>query len=522
MKKMRFIWVLLFAVMIGCSDSSPTSSDDPDSGNENNEEASAQKEFVWDAMNYWYYWQGDVTELGDDYFEDDTDFNNYLKDFSDAEALFESLRHPDDDFSFFIDDYEEYQNEQDGIYAALGFNYGFFYRYNSSQPELVGYVRYVIPDSPAAEAGLKRLDVFTKVNGNEITINNFQNLLTDNSAQDLTLAEIKTSEGKIDEFVDGETVTVESREVIEDPIYTSEVVDTSNVKIGYLMYNSFQTNSHQDLNDVFADFKNQGINELVLDLRYNGGGSVLTSQLLGSLISGLGSSKRYATLAYNEKRSQRSRDLYFLDEVPVENADGDFEDSGPVNSVELSQLYVLTSSGTASASEAVINSLRPYMDVTVIGLKTIGKDEGSLTLYDAPAPYLDDDEANPDHKKAIQPIVTKIINSQEEDYPDGFKPDGYVNGECEKDADGRDIMDNCMSELTFNNLLKKPSIGDPKESLFARALDLIIGQSSKQKRTTETRFPALREIEMKNGVQDLRPNGNGMYIEPFMIPTNEN
>src|SRR6056297_3050631 len=125
MKKLRFIWVLLLAVMIGCSDSSPT---DPDPGNENGEEASDEKQFVWNAMNYWYYWQGDVTELGDDYFDKDTDFNNYLKDFSDAETLFESLRHPDDDFSFFIDDYEEYQNEQDGVYAALGFNYGFYYK----------------------------------------------------------------------------------------------------------------------------------------------------------------------------------------------------------------------------------------------------------------------------------------------------------------------------------------------------------------------------------------------------------
>lgn len=525
MKNLRFIWVLILAVMVGCSDGPVSPDDDSDSGNE---EVAAEKEFVWDAMNYWYYWQGDVTELGDNYFEDDVDFNNYLKQFSNAEELFESLRHPDDDFSFFIDDYEEYQDEQEGIYAALGINYGFICK-TGECAELLGYIRYIIPDSPADEAGLKRLDLFTKVDGNTITQNNYLDLLTNDSSHELLMVHLERTDDSF-EIVEDSTVMVNSEKVVEDPVLRTEVIDTSGVRIGYISYNAFRDNYHSRLNEVFGEFQSQNIDELVLDLRYNGGGSVLTSQLLSSLISGYGSSDKYAELAYNEKRSSRSRDLYFLDEVPLKNEEGEFErdsqgnfeNSEPINNLSLPSVYVLTSRGTASASEAVINSLNPYMDVTVIGLKTVGKDEGSLTLYDSSAPYLDDSDANPDHKKAIQPIVSKILNSAGVDYPDGFEPEGYDpnanqgSGGCPDDPN-----DNCVNEITIDNLIERPALGSPDEPLFSRALDIILGQTAKQKRTTDTRDIHLREIEMKNGMQDLRPHGNGMYLEPFMLPTTD-
>jgi C-terminal processing protease CtpA/Prc len=509
MKKSRLVWVLLLAVMIGCSDSSPTNPD-PDPDNQNNEEASDEKQFVWNAMNYWYYWQSDVTELGDNYLDDNP---NFLQDFTDSEALFESFRHPDDDFSFFIDDYEEYQNEQDGIYAALGLNYGFV-RFDPQSAEVFGYVRYVIPGSPADEAGLERLDLFSKVDGTTITIDNFRDLLTNNSPHDLTLASIDTT-GPSFQFVEEETISVESRQVIEDPIFASTVIDTGGVKIGYLMYNAFQTNSHQDLNDVFADFNSQGIDELVLDLRYNGGGSVLTSQLLSSQISGLSSNDLYATLAYSEKRDDRSRDLFFLEQLPVENEQGNFEDSGPVNSVDLPRLYVLTSSSTASASEAVINSLQAYMDVTVIGSKTVGKDEGSLTLYDAPEPYLDDSQANPDHKKAIQPIVTKIVNSQDADYPNGFAPDGYSQDGCVDNPN-----DNCVPELTLNNLVSKPKLGSTDEPLLSRSIDVIIGPLAKQVEAEHQ--ITMDELPLRTAFDAFKPHRQGMHIEPYMVPAEQN
>lgn len=519
MKKINYAWIVLaLALFVGCSDN-PANPDSPDTP----QEASAEKQFVWNAMNYWYYWQADVAALDDGIDDDEAEFQEYLSGFSDAEALFESLRYSQDQFSFFIDDYEEFQNEQDGIYAALGFNYGFFYK-SSQGNEVVGYIRYVIDGSPADDAGLERLTLFTQVDGTTITDSNYLDVLTSNAPHDLTVAHIDTTGGSVS-FVEDSTVSVASEQVVEDPVFASNVIDTSGVKIGYLMYNGFLGNSHQRLNDVFGTFQSEGINELVLDLRYNGGGLVLTSQLLTSMISGLDSSNKFADLTYNQKRSDRNQPLYFLDEVPLQNDDGEFEqnnqgdftNSEPMNSLSLTKLYVLTSGGTASASETTINGLKPYIDVEVIGLKTIGKDVGSLTFYDAPEPYTDEAQANSEHKKAIQPIVTKIVNSNGEDYPDGFSPSGFTSNGC---VDSEE--DNCVREITVENFVKKPAIGSPEEPLFARAIELILGQSPQARMSSVSSIPmSFEEVEIKSGIQNMRPHGHGQYLEPFMMPDNE-
>ncbi|MCW9705499.1 S41 family peptidase [Fodinibius salsisoli] len=522
MKKSHYLWVALLMVFFiwGCGDDSPTNTN-PDPNPNQGEEASAEKKFVWNAMNYWYYWQDNVPDLDDSFDDDSAEFNQYLLDYSDAEALYEDLLYQDDRFSFFIDDYEEYQDERDGVYAALGFNYNFFYESTPAAGDLVGYVRYVIPDSPADEAGLKRLDLFTAVDGTDLNVNNYLDLLTNNNAHELTMAHIDTSNGGLS-FPTDSTVTIASRQVIEDPVYHHEVIDTTGVQIGYLMYNAFQGNSHQRLNEVFGEFKSENIDELVLDLRYNGGGSVLTSQLLSSLVSGLGSNDEFARFTYNQKRSQqRDRSVYFLDEVPLQNSDGEFEtdaqggfmNSEPINNLSLNTIYVLTSAGTASASEALMNGLRAHnINVEVIGTLTSGKDVGSLLLTDSPVPYLDVSEANEEHKVAIQPIVLQFINADGETYPyeyttqyngntitvNAFNPTGEYN----------------VPEVTLENLLNKPAIGDTDEPLLARAIAIITGQPAKRRAAPTV----LQEVQIKDGIQNLRPHGQTMYIEPFMVP----
>src|SRR5699024_8642842 len=440
---MKKITILLLVVMAGIA---VQSCKDNPSSPEPSGEASGDKQFVWNAMNYWYCWQGDVDELADSFDDDSTAFQQYLKRHSDAEDLYDDLKFRDDRFSFFVDDYEEYLQERSGVHAALGFNYNFFWKTNA-QKELVVYVRYVIPDSSADDAGLKRLDLFTKVDGTPLITNNYLDLLTDNKAHELTLAHIESTGGTLS-FKEDSTVSIASKEVREDPVFKSKVIDTVGVNIGYLMYNSFQRNSHKRLNEVFGDFKSEGVDQLVLDLRYNGGGAVVTSQLLSSMISDQGCSDVFAEYDYNQKRSEESNSIYFLDEVPLQDENGDFfgsyregqcfdyNNTIPLNRLSLNKVYVLVSNATASASEALINGLRPYIDVTVIGTQTIGKDQAALLLFDAPPPYTDDDKANEEHTKAIQPIVSKFTNADDETYPyeytngndvtiNTFIPDGY-------------------------------------------------------------------------------------------------
>ena len=507
MKNLKYLYcALAIALFLGaCSDDSSSTGPEPPPPEQG--EVSAEKQFVYNAMNYWYYWQGDVPDLADDRFADDDALREFLMGYSDAEALYDDLQFIDDDFSFFIDDYEEFQDEQDGIFAALGFNFGFIGFENSDR--IVGYVQYIIPGSPADDAGLERLDLFTEVDGTPLNTSNFVGILRDDSAHELTLADIESSEDGVS-FPETGTVNIASEQVVEDPVYVSTVIDTGDTKIGYMLYNAFRGNYHEALNNAFGDFKSQGIDDLVLDLRYNGGGAVITSQLLSSMISGLGSSSVFAEFDYSQKRSQQSQEVFFLDEVPLQNEDREFETNGqgefvntvPINALSLDQVYVLTSSGTASASEALINGLSPYINVTIIGTQSVGKDEGSLTLYDAPAPYLDEDQANPDHKNAIQPIVLKIVNSNGEDYPDGFTPVGEDN----------------ISEITVENLQNKPEIGSPDDPLLGRAISLITGEPMSEKSTTAQARDFMHSAKILMDSNDLRPRGKDMYIEPFMMP----
>lgn len=178
---MKYLKYFFFALVLAltawsCSDSSSSTGPDPgpDPG-PNPTEATAEKQFVYNAMNEWYYWQSDVPDLADDRFADDEAFQQFLASYSDEEALFEDLQFIDDDFSFFIDDYQEYRNNRDGIFAALGFNGEYFVL--SDDFTIVGYVGYVVPGSPAENAGLERGDIYTQVDGTGLNVNNFQGLL---------------------------------------------------------------------------------------------------------------------------------------------------------------------------------------------------------------------------------------------------------------------------------------------------------------------------------------------------------
>lgn len=489
MKKLNYggFIVLVVALSVslwGCSSSSTAPTTET-------EQASAQKQFVWNAMNFWYYWQSDVAELGDNYFNSDQEFQNYLIGFTSARALFENLVYEQsDDFSFFIEDYETYRQNRQGISESFGFEYGLVRIGNTN--DIFGYVQYVLESSPAEDAGIIRGDIFTKVDGTQLNVNNYRNLLQGRTSYELSLAEIENS--TISET--GETVSLQAATLQENPVFLSTIIDSSSTRIGYLVYNAFQTNSHRDLNDVFGTFASEGVDELVLDLRYNSGGAGITSQTLAGMISGLDSTNVFSEYAYSAKRSDLNRTVPVLEEVPIYNDQGDQESTVPMNSLSLDRMYVLVDYGTASASEVLINGLEPYMEVVLIGGQTVGKDEGSFTLYDAPEPYLDRQQANPEHKIAIQPIVLKVVNVNGREYPNGFSPDYEVN------------------ELDFleGGL---PPLGSAEDPLLAKALELITDQQMAKAASDKYVGPYQREIMIDS--RDLQPHSKGLYLETIAI-----
>jgi carboxyl-terminal processing protease len=372
------------------------------------------QDFVWKGMNQYYLWTDEVPNLDETRFADQTNLNNFLQTFNTPESLFEALRVDanKDRFSWIVDDYLELEGQFQG---TTNNEFGLS-RKSTGSSEIFGFVRYIIPGSNASTKDIKRGDVFTAVNGTPLTISNYQSLLF-GSNNDYTLNMADISGGAF--VTNGKNIALTKTVLTENPILVNKVITSGTHKIGYLMYNAFTANFDTKLNEAFALLKSQGVTALILDLRYNGGGSVQTATRLASMITGQFTGKVFAKQQWNKEIND-----YFESENPdaLYNYFTDKIDNAAINSLNLTKVYILTSSSSASASELVINGLEPHINVIQIGDVTVGKNVGSVTLYDSPG--FGPDNRNPKHRYAMQPIVLKIVNSVGfGDYQNGLQPD---------------------------------------------------------------------------------------------------
>ena len=424
--------------------------------------------FTWNALNIWYFWQADVPELNDNFDNNQDDFYTYLNGFSDPADLFEnSLRFSEDRFSFYAEDYRELTEGQQGISSSTGLEYGLARFANSN--DLFGYIRYIVPNSNAAEADLSRGELFTHVNGTQLNIDNFETLLFENgNTFTLGMADIRGPGAQAPE-VRRENVALNGKEVsltedealVENPIHTVRVLQSGSMRIGYLMYNTFTRAFDEALNTVFGDFKTQGVTDLVLDLRYNPGGSVNSARYLASMIYGPNTEQLFARQRWNDKVQSQFPDSFLEDYFSdvISTPGGDI----PLNSLELSRVYILTTESTASASELIINGLDPYIEVIQIGSTTTGKNEFSITLVDNPETsyvYTADTEngINPNVSWGLQPLTGRNENALGfSDFTAGFEPE----------------------ILQFEDVTNLGVLGEPSEPLLARALQEITGISAK-------------------------------------------
>lgn len=425
------------------------------------------KDFEWKAMNVWYLFKDDKDVLQDDYFANQTELNAWLTDWDTPEDLFYDgllYQYPTvDRFSWIVDDYTELENEFAGVTESSGMNFGLA-RLCENCNEIGGLVRYVVPGSPAAEAGIRRGMLFTEVDGQQLTVANYQNLLF--STLTLTYGFNDLSSGSVGEI--NQEIEITKTTVIENPIHIAKTFNIDGKNIGYLMYNNFVHDYDDELNDVFADFKAEGITELVLDLRYNTGGRLTSAVDLGSMINGSLKGKvflkekynNFITEAFIEQFGEEALITKFDDQIYEYDDNTEFP-AEPINSLNLEKVYILTSSSTYSASEVLTNGLSPYIDVIQIGGKSGGKFQGSITLYDSKAPNFQKNSGNlnPNHKYALQPLVSSNTNVNGEAYPDGLIPD----------------VEQYESIFTYGTL------GDENEPLLSTALGLITGNTSRSR-----------------------------------------
>ncbi|MCF6295289.1 MAG: S41 family peptidase [Flavobacteriaceae bacterium] len=448
--------------------------------------ASEINDFVWKGMNAVYLYKDNIPDLANDRFSSNLEYGNYLNSFSTPEDLFESViyqRETVDRFSWITDDYIALEQLFSGVSKSNGMEFSLFFAPNSST-EVIGVIRLVLPNSEADINNLQRGDIFYAVDGSPLTESNFSTLLNQDTYT-LNLATFndngtpETTDDTIDPIT--ESVTISKVPYTENPVFRTEIIDVAGENVGYLMYNGFTSNFDNQLNSAFGNFLSNNVQHLVLDLRYNPGGSVNTATLLGSMITGQFNGEVFAKLIYNNDLQEHNSSFNFTNSL---------NDGSAINSLNLDKVYVLTTERSASASEMVINSLRAYISSVIqIGTNTTGKSQASITVYDSPE-LTNKDDINPNHLYAMQPLVAIGVNKNDEVVPStGLIPTIP------------------LEEYRFNYGV----LGNANEPLLAAALADILG-------TGRMSYPVLPKVELLGDSNDFLPFEKGGMIIDKKLP----
>jgi carboxyl-terminal processing protease len=209
---------------------------------------------------------------------------------------------------------------------------------------------------------------------------------------------------------DGSEVTYTSTKAsfTINSVTTSTVLDLPGGKTGYLCFETFIEPSEQELNDAFAYFKANNITDLIIDLRYNRGGYLNIAQQLASLVMGAADTTKICVkLKFNNQVAADWNESYNF-----------IRTASPLG---LNRVVFITTGSTASASEVVINSLKAYITVKLVGSTTEGKPTG-MNLWGYPFPTSSDQ--NPDYQYVFAPVTFEYVNALDQGgFYDGMTPD---------------------------------------------------------------------------------------------------
>ncbi len=347
------------------------------------------------VMDYWYLWNDQVPNVN---------INDYVT----SQDLMDAMVNNEFDRWSYVTDaaaFDQYFTQ--GTYAGHGFGIRF-------DTDGVLRITFVYPGSPADKSGVTRGFEVLEINGRAAsTINSIDEAL----GEDV--------EGVINQFkmrnTQGETVDVEinKAQVNIVTVLDRRVIEQKGQKIGYLVFNNFIERATEDLKEAFTFFAAEGVNELVLDLRYNGGGILDIAVELSSMITNTANAGDILVeVSHNNERITNNKQYLFeTQEVHL----------------GLDRIAIITTDASASASEVVVNCLKPYLDVVTIGSTSYGKPVGSYGFR-----Y----EGN-----IISPISFRVAN---------------VNGQADY-FEGLPVNSQVIDDITAN-------FGNPEEACLKEAL----------------------------------------------------
>lgn len=415
-------------------------------------------EFAGDVLSSWYLWSKEISNsisrLDPGTCTDPVGVVREIRYHANGKEV--------DHWTELMENLDEFSQSVQGLGVSYGYDlqYG---RFTDTDTYFL-LVTYVAKDSPARKAGIKRGDIFLSINGAPITKDNIDEAF---SSRSITLGFGKIVPGPGSDFSidkDDRTVSLTAVDMYEDPILLTRTFDVNGKKVGYMVYNGFDLKSARTLADSCAFLKAAGIKELILDLRYNGGGYEFTERVLASLLAPEANVKAgdvFQTEVFNSEMAAMLKEQGYATSTNFSTTHKSPQEAGAFT-VDVSdanpgigKLYVIVSAGTASASEGLLVGLAPYLDITTVGTKTHGKYCAGYMLK--PSDYYSEKH----YKENIAAfslikdwgIYVMVSKFADKDGKNAAEPDGILAGVQVKD----NPLDGCQ-------------LGDENETMLKAAL----------------------------------------------------
>jgi carboxyl-terminal processing protease len=402
-------------------------------------------DWMYNQMKKYYIWNETMPDKGD------LGLN--------PKEYFQRLLDKDDVYSYAI-----HPDFPETMPQSLRRNFGFDISFTEYQNKIYGVILYALNDSPAKNNGLLRGQLITKINGEELNLNNYDKIYKNiATAKDLDLEIVSYS--KETGFSNPETVSLLQGFSFSQPIFSKVISNNNdNTKIGYVEIPHFDVGQAKLFLQTFQELKNQNVPELVLDLRYNGGGDVSSATALSIILAPhIKSSDLFIQFEGNKNGGLVKQSFQQALESNERNVSFEvLKNTHP----DIKRIYILCGKRTASASEIMINNLRPFMDVITIGEKTVGKDVAGFPI--------EDDRIANTKGWILYPSIYKLFNAKHEgNYSNGINPTFSVDE---------------LQELEIFPL------GNRSEILLSTVLNMQSGNTNKIKATTTSKSLPLSKI----------------------------